>query len=297
MDFPRVTITKVDIEKVMQNIKARKEKVPIEIPMGFEYLDEMLGGLHKGQMVIIAGHPGIGITSFVISIVEKICLEKNIPVAFFTMQQSREQLLERLLFNYSRIDFFKARRGTLDNSECERIAQVGKLLTGKPLYIDDTARLTPIELRNRVDKISKEQGQSIQCIIVDNLQMMDTEIHHGTQRQRIAEVSENLKALACDLNVPVIVLCDLKLESILAEEGRRKPKINDLGENIIIERYADVIMLLHRDDYYCRGDSDYEPNNNAEVTVTRNNNGPTGIAAVQFLSDIARFEDVMFNGE
>ena len=148
-----------------------------------------------------------------------------------------------------------------------------------------------------MENINKEQEQTAQCIIVDCLQMMDTETPHDTQRQRIAEISKHLKTLACDLDVPVIVLCDLQLKSILADKKRRKPTLSDLGEDIIIERYADVIMLLHRNNYYCLGDSTYESNNDAEIVITRNQNGPTGVVMLQFLQEFARFENMRIDKE
>ena len=297
MDLPRATVRKEDVEEVLQNITTRNKKVWIQMSTGFECLDKMLGGLHKGQMIVVGGHPSIGKTSFVVSIVEHICLKNSIPVAFFSMKLSRDQLLGRMLFSYSRIELNKARDGSLDVNELERLDQAGELFSEKPIYIDDTSRLTPIELRIRVENVNKEQEQAAQCIIVDCLHMMDTETPHDTQRQRIAEISKHLKTLACDLDVPVIVLCALQLKSILADKKRRKPTLSDLGEDIIIERYADVIMLLHRDNYYCLGDSTYEPNNDAGIVITRNQNGPTGVVMLQFLQEFARFENMRIDKE
>jgi len=287
-------ITKSNIEIVLQNFKASRNAVQYEMNTGFEFLDEIIGGLHKGQMIVIAGHRHIGKTCFSMSLIENICHRQNTPLAIFSMKHTKEQFLERLLFNYSQIDSFKARRYGLTNSENERISQTSDLLTKMSLYIDDTARLTTLELRNKVEQILEEHGHAIECVIINNLQMLDTEVYQANARIRVLEISKSLKALACDLNISVVVLCDLQDKLKYESESRREPEISDLGVYAIIERFSDTILMLYRENYYYWSDLDYEPNNNAKVIIARNNSGPTGAVALQFISGTSRFEEINF---
>jgi replicative DNA helicase len=296
MDLSRSTVTEDDVRKVIDNMKAHKRHLPIEISTGFENLDEMLGGFHRGQLIVIAGYPGIGKTSLAINLVEHICLLKNLPVAYFTMELSKEQFLERMLVSRSAVQLTKARDGNLVEEDWTKVAKSGKLLSTRPIYLDETPRLTPTELRNRVDKINSEQIHGIQCVIVDSLQTMDPETHQDTQRRRTEEISKSLKKLAVDLHVPVIVLCGLDLKLLLADDVRHSPILRDLEDDIIIDRYADVLMLLSRDDYYYRADSDYNSDNNgAELIITRNRTGPTGEVTMLFLKESGRFESVLLS--
>ena len=289
-------VKKEDIEKVMRNLKTGEINAMVEIPTGFECLDLMVGGLHKGQLVVIAGHPSMGKTAFMIGIIEHLCFNNNVPVAVFSMQLSRGQLIKRLLLSYSRIDIFKARYGTLNVDEWEIVNDTAKELITKSLYIDDTPRLTPAELKDRVKKLNREhRPSSPQCVFIDRLQIMDTEVHHSTRRQKTAEISESLKALASDFDIPVVLLCSLELRREEMFGERWRPKMDDLEENIIVDRYADMMILLSRGDYYYRGDADYEPNDNAEVMITRNRNGPTGVVSLRFQKDTLRFEELNFN--
>ena len=258
------------------------------LPTGFYELDEWTCGLQNGEMVIVAGRPSMGKTSLALNIAEHIGLMEKIPVAIFSLEMGRQQLAERFLCSISEIDSQKVRRGVLDDEHYKKLADACAELSEAPIYIDDTSTLTPLELRAKARRLKSRYN--IQCIVVDYLQLM----HLGSGRvesrqQEITTISRYIKALARELSVPVIVLSQLN-RSPEGREGHR-PRMSDLRESGSIEQDADVVMLLHREDYYKREDKDYEPNNTAELIIAKQRNGPTGTVKLTFRERITRFEN------
>ena len=259
------------------------------LPTGFYELDEWTCGLQNGEMIIIAGRPSMGKTSLALNIAEHIGLMEKIPVAIFSLEMGRQQLAERFLCSISEIDSQKVRRGLLSDADYKKLANACAELSEAPIYIDDTSTLTPLELRAKARRLKSRHD--IHCILVDYLQLM----HLGSGRiesrqQEITAISRYLKALARELNIPVIVLSQLN-RSPEGREGHR-PFMSDLRESGSIEQDADVIMLLHREDYYHRSkQDDYEPNNTAELIIAKQRNGPTGTVKLTFREKITRFEN------
>jgi len=264
------------------------------LPTGFYELDEWTCGLQNGEMIIVAGRPSMGKTSLALNIAEHIGLMEKTPVAIFSLEMGKQQLAERFLCSISEIDSQKVRRGLLSDADYKKLANACAELSETPIYIDDTSTLTPLELRAKARRLKSKHD--ISCILVDYLQLM----HLGSGRvesrqQEITTISRYLKALARELSVPVIVMSQLN-RSPEGREGHR-PRMSDLRESGSIEQDADVVMLLHSEDYYKRNEENYEPNNTAELIIAKQRNGPTGTVKLTFREKITRFENASRIGQ
>jgi replicative DNA helicase len=260
------------------------------LPTGFFELDELTCGLQNGEMIIVAGRPSMGKTSLALNIAEHIGVMEKTPVAIFSLEMGQQQLAERFLCSISGIESQKVRKGLLNDAHYKKLADACAELSETPVYIDDTSTLTPLELRAKARRLKSRHN--IQCILVDYLQLM----HLGSGRiesrqQEITAISRYLKALARELNIPVIVLSQLNRSPESRESTQHRPRMSDLRESGSIEQDADVIMLLHRDDYYNKDKEGYEPNNTADLIIAKQRNGPTGTVKLVFREKITRFEN------
>ncbi len=261
---------------------------------GFHELDELTCGLHNGEMVIIAGRPSMGKTSLALNIAEHLGITEKNPVAIFSLEMGRQQLAERFLCSASGIDAQSVRKGMLGTEHYQKLVEACSVLSEAPIYIDDSASLTPLQIRAKARRLKSQHN--IQCIVVDYLQLM----HYGSGRvesrqQEITTISRLLKAMARELDIPVLVLSQLN-RSPEGREGHR-PRMSDLRESGSIEQDADVVMLLHREDYYHRGEADYESDNTAMVIIAKQRNGPTGNVELVFRERFTRFENKSFEEE
>jgi len=276
------------LTRAYELIERREGSYITGLPTGYYELDDLTCGLQDGEMIIIAGRPSMGKTSLALNIAEHIGLMEKIPVAIFSLEMGRQQLAERFLCSASEIDAQLVRKGMLSTEYYQKLVETCGTFSEAPIYIDDTASLTPLELRAKARRLRSRHH--IRCIIVDYLQLM----HLGTKRvesrqQEITTISRYIKALARELNIPVVVLSQLN-RSPEGREGHR-PRMSDLRESGSIEQDADVVMLLHREDYYHRGEQDYQPDNTAELIIAKQRNGPTGTVKLTFREKITRFEN------
>ena len=261
---------------------------------GYYELDDLTCGLQNGEMIIVAGRPSMGKTSLALNITEHLGLIEKVPIAIFSLEMGRQQLAERFLCSISEIDSQKVRRGLLNDEHYKKLADACAELSEAPIYIDDTSTLTPLELRAKARRLKSRHN--IQCIMVDYLQLMNLGSGRIESRQQeITTISRYLKALARELDIPVMVLSQLN-RSPEGREGHR-PRMSDLRESGSIEQDADVVMLLHREDYYHRGQEDYEEDNTAELIIAKQRNGPTGTVKLTFREKITRFENAARVGE
>ncbi|MHC4581549.1 MAG: replicative DNA helicase [Planctomycetota bacterium] len=261
---------------------------------GYYELDDMTCGLQKGEMIIVAGRPSMGKTSLALNIAEHLGLVDKNPLAIFSLEMGRQQLAERFLCSISGIDSQKVRRGLLSDEHYKKLADACAELSEAQILIDDASTLTPLELRARARRLKSKHN--IQCIVVDYLQLMHLGSGRAESRQQeITTISRYLKSLARELDLPVMVLSQLN-RSPEGREGHR-PRMSDLRESGSIEQDADVIMLLHREDYYHRGEDGYEPNNTAELIIAKQRNGPTGTVKLTFMDKTTRFENASHVGE
>ncbi len=269
-------------------IEKREGKHVTGLPTGYFELDDLTSGLQNGEMIIIAGRPSMGKTSLALNIAEHIGVENKIPIAVFSLEMGKQQLAERFLCSLGEVESQLVRKGMLEDEHYRKLLEACGRLSDAPIYIDDTASLTPLELRAKARRMKSRYD--IRCIVVDYMQLM----HIGTGRiesrqQEITAISRYVKALARELNIPVVILSQLN-RSPEGREGHR-PRMSDLRESGSIEQDADVVMLLHREDYYHRGESDYDEDNTAELIIAKQRNGPTGNVKLTFREKFTRFEN------
>jgi replicative DNA helicase len=282
------------VVRAYELIEKREGSHVTGLATGFHELDEITCGLQNGEMIIIAGRPSMGKTSLALNIAEHIGITEKIPVAIFSLEMGKQQLAERFLCSTSEIDAQLVRKGMLNDEQYHELASASEILSEAPVFIDDTAALTPLGLCAKARRLKSQYN--IRCVILDYLQLM----HIGTGRvesrqQEITTISRYVKALARELNVPVVVLSQLN-RSPEGREGHR-PRMSDLRESGSIEQDADVVMLLHREDYYRRGESGFEADNTAEIIIAKQRNGPTGLVELIFREKFTRFENKSFAEE
>jgi replicative DNA helicase len=274
------------ITQAFEAIEHRKGTDITGKPTGYMELDQMLCGLHNGEMTIMAGRPSMGKTSFALNVAEHMGADESLPIVIFSLEMSRQQLTERLLCSRSGVDAQLVRKGMLGADDMGKLTQAGGELFEKPIFIDDTPGLTPLMIRAKCRRLKSQYD--IQAVFIDYLQLMGMGGRVESRQQEISTISRYLKALARELNVPVIVLSQLN-RGTESREGNR-PKMSDLRESGSIEQDADVVILLHREDYYHRGDPEWEENNEAEVIIAKQRNGPVGTVKLIFDGRLTRFK-------
>ena len=255
------------------------------IPTGFHDLDERTSGLQPGDLVIIAGRPSMGKTSFSMNIAENVAIKVGKPVAIFSMEMPAEQLAMRMLASLGRIDQQKLRTGRLDQADWPRVISAVSLLDNQPMFIDDSAALSPVELRARARRLKREHGD-LGLVVIDYLQLMQSPSHADNRVAEISEISRSLKALAKELSVPVIALSQLNRN--LESRPNKRPVMSDLRDSGSIEQDADVIFFIYRDEVYNENSQDKGV---AEIVIGKQRNGPIGTVKMTFISHLTRFED------
>ena len=281
-----------DTIKTIEKLYDRKELIT-GVPTGFPALDNMTSGLQGGDLVIIAGRPSMGKTAFCLNLVEHATMHiaEPIPSIVFSLEMSKEQLVQRLLCSVARIEAGRVRTGKLAQSEFPTLVNAAGIIAEAPIYIDDTPAISVLEVRAKSRRLKAEHN--IGLIVVDYLQLMQGNNSENRQ-QEISEISRSLKALAKELNVPVIALSQLNRS--LESRTDKRPILADLRESGAIEQDADVIMFLYRESVYCdacrRRDNscDKEHEHKAEVIIGKQRNGPLGIEQLTFLGEYTRFE-------
>jgi len=275
------------VTRAYELIEKREGSHVTGLASGYYELDDLTCGLQNGEMIIIAGRPSMGKTSLALNIAEHLGVVEKTELAIFSLETGMQQLAERFLCSYSAVDTQLVRKGMLSTEHYQELVKSCGDLSEAPIYIDDTSSLTPLELRAKARRL--KSVHDIRCIIVDYLQLM----HLGSgkvesRQQEITTISRYVKALARELNIPVVVLSQLNR----APEGREdhRPRMSDLRESGSIEQDADVVMLLHREDYYHRGDENYQRDNTAELIIAKQRNGPTGSVKLRFREKFTRFE-------
>jgi replicative DNA helicase len=280
------------LEEIFKQIESRDGHYITGLPTGFLELDDMLSGLQNGEMIIVAARPSMGKTAFGLNVAHSVAMSGK-PAVFFSMEMSRQSVVQRLLCSYARVDSHKLRRGMLPEEDIQRLAGVCDELATVPLYVDDTPGMSVLELRAKARRLKSRHG--ITGIFVDYLQLMHSPGRSDSRQQEVSEISRGLKALARELNIPVVVMAQLNRNP----EGRtdNRPRMSDLRESGAIEQDADVIALLHREDYYKRENCPEELKNVAEVIVDKQRNGPTGVVKLHFDLRFTRFDNLSYSAE
>lgn len=256
------------------------------LPTGFFELDELTSGLQKGEMIIIAARPSMGKTALGLNIAEYVGADNNIPVAVFSLEMAAQQLAERMLAGRGHVDSQALRKGMLNDAEYNKLHDAAGQLTNAPIFVDDSPGLTPLELRAKARRLKIQHD--IQLIVIDYLQLMYCPGAESRQME-VGTISRHVKALGRELNIPVIIMSQLNR----GPEGREghRPRMSDLRESGNIEQDADVVMLLHREDYY-HNEADYERTNTAEIIIAKQRNGPTGTVELNWHPHWTRFENL-----
>lgn len=268
--------------------KASKNKGNVTgIPTGFNDLDYKLSGLQPSDLILVAARPSMGKTAFVLNIAQYVAFKREKGVAVFSLEMSKEQLVNRLFSLESQVDSQALRTGNLKDSDWEKLIEGAGIIGKSNLIIDDTPGISVSELRSKCRKYKLEHD--IQLIIIDYLQLMTGSVgrHSESRQQEISDISRSLKALARELNVPVVALSQLSR----AVESRpdKRPMLSDLRESGAIEQDADVVMFIYRDEYY---NKDSEFKKQAEIIIAKQRNGPVGTVHLAWLADYTKFANL-----
>ena len=281
-------IIKDSIETIDQ-LYQRKEHVT-GIASGFHEFDIRTAGLQPSDLIIIAGRPSMGKSAFTASICEHAGVVLQKPVAFFSLEMSKEQLVQRMLCSHARVDAQKVRTGYLSHTDWPKLTSAAGKLSEAPIYIDDTPVMTALEVRAKARRLKAQYG--IELVVVDYLQLMRGTASSENRQQEISEISRSLKALARELRVPVIAVSQLS-RAVENRTGNR-PQLSDLRESGAIEQDADVVVFLYREEYYRPTE---ENRNKSEAIIAKQRNGPTGSIDLLFLKEWTRFENPEFHRE
>lgn len=252
---------------------------------GFNDFDEMTSGLQPSDLIIVAGRPSMGKTTFAMNIAEHVAIKEQVPVAVFSMEMPGEQLAMRMISSLGRIDQHRVRTGKLEDDEWPRMTSAINILAETKLFIDDTPAMTPTEVRARCRRLAREHDGQLGLVVLDYLQLMQSPGAESRVNE-ISDISRSLKALAKELNVPVIALSQLNRS--LEQRPNKRPVMSDLRESGAIEQDADVIVFIYRDEVYNKETAD---KGTAEIIIAKQRNGPIGTARLTFLGQYTRFEN------
>ena len=255
------------------------------IPTGFIDLDKLLSGLQKSDLLILAGRPAMGKTSFAMNIATNAAVDHKTPVAVFSLEMSKEQLVSRMLSSSSRMDAQKLRAGWLDDQAFIRLIHVADSLSQSPLFIDDTPAISITALRAKARRMKREKD--IKLIVIDYLQLMQGDGRMENRVQEISQISRGLKSLAKELDVPIVALSQLSRK--LEERPNKRPMLSDLRESGAIEQDADVVLFVFQEEVYKEDDASLH--GVAEILVAKHRNGPTGKVTLSFIKQYTRFEN------
>jgi len=281
-------IIKNSIEKI-DGLYQRKENVT-GIATGYRDFDIKTAGLQPSDLIIVAGRPSMGKSAFATCVVEHAAVVEKVPVAFFSLEMSKEQLVQRMLCAHARVDAHKVRTGFLSQADWPRLVSAAGKLSDAPIYIDDTPGISILELRAKARRLKAQFD--IKLIVLDYLQLMEGPSKADSRQQQISEISRSLKALARELSVPLIAIS--QLSRAVEQRTDHMPQLSDLRESGAIEQDADLVVLLLREEYYNQTE---ENKGIAKINIAKQRNGPTGVIELAFIGEYMRFESRASRGE
>ncbi|MDK4683616.1 replicative DNA helicase [Kingella negevensis] len=260
------------------------------VSTGFIDLDKMTSGLQAGDLIIVAGRPSMGKTAFSINIAENIAINDKLPVAVFSMEMGAAQLVMRMLSSVGRLDQSVLKNGNLQDEHWERLNEAVAKLSDAPVFVDETPGLTALELRARARRLARRFDGKLGLIVIDYLQLMSGSGRSDNRASELGEISRSLKALAKELQVPVIALS--QLSRTVEQRTDKRPMMSDLRESGAIEQDADLIMFMFRDEYYTKEQSQFK--GLAECIIGKHRNGPTGRVFLTFMGQFTKFENAAY---
>ncbi|NLK38151.1 MAG: replicative DNA helicase [Epulopiscium sp.] len=277
----------VDSFEKIEEIYRSKGKIT-GVATGFIDFDAKTAGLQKSDLILLAARPSMGKTAFALNIVQNAAIRGNVPTAIFSLEMSKEQLVNRMLCSEAMMDAQKLRTGALEDSDWPILIQAMGPLSQAPIYIDDTPGISPMEIRSKCRKLKMEKGLGL--IVIDYLQLMSGNGKNDSRQQEISEISRSLKAIAREMEAPVIALS--QLSRACEQRADHRPMLSDLRESGAIEQDADVVAFLYRDEYYF---PDTEKKNQAELIIAKQRNGPTGTVDLAWMGQYTKFGNLLRN--
>lgn len=284
--YPLKELLKESFDRIESLYKEKKNI--LGIPTHFKKLDEILGGFHKNDLIILAARPSIGKTSLSINICINVALKEKIPVAIFSLEMSKEQIVERILESTANVNFHKLKTSLLSEEDWSRLGRAYGPLYDAPIYIDDSSDISILEIRTKARRL--KNTKNLGMIVVDYLQLMHLKTKVENRVQEISELTRGFKKLARELELPVLVIS--QLSRAIEKRESKKPMLSDLRESGSIEQDADVVMFLNRED-----DDIGKDQTNVELIVAKNRNGPLGKMKLKFLKNFAKFSEIEYREE
>ncbi len=280
-DFKSINSVLMDTYDMIEKLYTNKEEIT-GITTGFDDLNKKINGLQRTDLILVAARPAMGKTAFSLNLVQNAALKGNASVAVFSLEMSKEQLVQRMLSAQSNVELKKIKTGNLDENDWPRIIDAMSVLSNANIYIDDTPGIKMSELRSKCRKLKIEKG--LDFVLIDYLQLMEGEGNNENRQQEISKISRSLKIIAKELNCPVVALSQLSRAP--EQRSDHRPMLSDLRESGSIEQDADIVMYLYRDEYY---HPDSERKNIGEIIISKNRHGETGSVELVWLGEIQKF--------
>lgn len=290
-DYTQIDPVIKEAYDMLQKAAARTDGMS-GIPSGFHKLDKMTAGWQNSDLVILAARPAMGKTAFALSMAKNIAVDQKIPVAMFSLEMANVQLVNRVIVNVCEVTGEKLKTGQLDPDEWKRLDQRIKILHGAPLYVDDTPSLSVFELRTKARRLVREHG--VRLIMIDYLQLMNASgMNFGSRQEEVSTISRSLKGLAKELNIPILALSQLNRGVENREGADKRPQLSDLRESGAIEQDADMVIFIHRPEYYkiTTDEQGHDLRGKAEIIIAKHRNGAVGTVLLNFRGAYARFQN------
>ena len=277
-------LVKVTVDKIEELIQTKGQLTGMDT--GYSSLNDMTSGLQRSDLIIIAGRPSMGKTSFAMNVVENVVREDKLPVAVFSLEMPAEQLIMRFLSSLSRVSIKNIRSGDLTQADIDTLASSTRILADLPIFFDDTPGMNTLEIRSRARRLARTLDQPLGLIVIDYLQLMQATVDTNNRVAELSAMTRSLKMLAKELNVPVVVISQLSRNP--EQRPNKRPIMSDLRESGAIEQDADVILFVYRDEVY---NEDSPDKGTAEIIIGKQRNGPIGTVRLTFLGEFTRFEN------
>jgi replicative DNA helicase len=288
--FHNVSSIRDVLLEAMERIDARLkgEQITSGVETGFSDLDELTGGLHNSELIILAARPSMGKTALAMNIASNVALDQDCAVLFVSLEMSSLELADRMLCSVGRIDGHKLRNGRLPSDQRRRLVEVASRISQAPLYVDDSPSRTVTEIAAAARRIGRRE-EKLGLIVIDYLQLIEPDNPSDPRQEQVAKIARRLKGMARELKVPVLCLAQVNRQAEDAREHR--PRLSHLRESGAIEQDADVVMFVHREEYYQRGEDREQHAGQAEVIIAKQRNGPVGDVELVWRKEYTRFED------
>lgn len=278
------------LHDAMDRIDARMrgEQLTSSVDSGFADLDRLTGGLHESELLILAARPSMGKTAFAMNIAEHVAFGQQSPTLFVSLEMASVELIERLLCSVAKVNSHRLRNGSLSNEDRKRLVEKASELSQSPLFVDDSPSRTVSEIAAAARRIKRREGH-LGLIVIDYLQLIEPDNSRDPRQEQVAKIARRLKGLAREMKVPVLCLAQLNRQ---AEDSREhRPRLSHLRESGAIEQDADVVMFVHREEYYLRGEDKEQAAGQAQIIIEKQRNGPTGDVELLWRKEFTRFED------